>query len=176
MEERERKLNADGQILFLLLWNYRYPSSSTVAAQNNCLSTAPAAGNVSLHGFTSFSFPFPGGISICGAKPTQVYYIKVQRHNPAEIKVFIPCSLPLICGFCSFLHDVFVLRDKNWKVGENSQPFHWSNFHWPQLPRIRKGSTPRKYASHMRLSEFCWLEYNMRLRYQLRLYQENILS
>lgn len=123
VEECEGKLNADGQILFLLLWNYRCPSSSTVAAQNTCLSTAPAPGNVSLHGFISLSFPLCGGISICGAKPTPLYYTKFQGHNPAEIRVFIPCPLPLICGSCSFLHDVFVLRDKNWKAGENSQPF-----------------------------------------------------
>lgn len=32
------------------------------------------------------------------------------------------------------------------------QRAHCSNFQWPQLPRIRKGSTLRKYASHVRLS------------------------
>lgn len=157
VEECEGKLNADGQTLFLLLWNYRCPSSSTVAAQNTCLSTAPAPGNVSLHGFISLSFPLPGGISICGAKPTPLYYTKFQRHNPAEIKVFIPCPLPLICESCSFLHDVLFQGIKIGKLVRTPSPFwrqraHCSNFHWPQLPRIRKGSTLRKYAPHVRLS------------------------
>lgn len=123
VEECEGKLNADGQILFLLQWNYRCPSSSTVAAQNNCLSIAPVSGNVSLLGFTSLSFPLPVGISVCGAKPTQLYCTKFQRHNPAEVKGFIPRPWSLICWSCSFLHGVFVLRDKNWKAGDNSQPF-----------------------------------------------------
>lgn len=123
VEECEGKLNADGQILFLLKWNYRCPSSSTVAAQNSCLLTAAVAGNVSLLGFTSLSFPLPVGISLCGEKPTQLFYTKFQRHNPAEVKVFIPCPSSLICWSCAFLHGVFVLRDKNCRAGENSQPF-----------------------------------------------------
>lgn len=123
LEECEGKLNADAQIVFLLQWNYRCPSSSTVAAQNNCLLTAPVPANVSLLAFTSLSFPLPGGISICGEKPTQLYCTSFQRYNPAEVKVVIPCPSSLICWFCSFLHGIFLLRDKNWKAGEHSQPF-----------------------------------------------------
>lgn len=75
---------------------------------------------------------------------------------------------------------------KGLKIGElvrTTNPFwlqraYCSNSHWPQLPRIRKVSTLRKYASHMGLpySLFCWLEQDVRLTYRVRLYQGNILS
>lgn len=113
VEECEGKLNADGQTLFLLLWNYRCPSSATVAAQNTCLSTAPAPGNVSLHGFISLSFPLPGGLVSVGQNPPHLT-------TPSSRDITL---LRSGCLSCSFLHDVFVLRDKNWKAGENSQPF-----------------------------------------------------
>lgn len=98
VEGSERKPNADGQILFLLLWNYRCPSGFTVAAHNSWLSTTPAPGRVSLHGFTSLFFPLTECISLCGAKPTQLYHSKCQSTNPAEVREFIPCLSSLICG------------------------------------------------------------------------------
>lgn len=77
-----------------LQMSFKFPSGSTKQLPIDCT----IARKCFLDGVTSVSFPSPGAISICGAKPTQLYCTKFQRHNPAEVKAFVPCSSSLIFG------------------------------------------------------------------------------